>query len=79
MLFKLFPGGFELPTLLLLQQLSGMLKGVFEEAGSAFLFPFAALADTFCSAKPGQPLPDLPPKGFQALFLCQSHLPPVLT
>lgn len=79
MLFQLLPGGFELPALFLLQRLSGMLKGIFEEAGSFFLFPFTAFADMFSPAKTGQSLPDLLPLGFQTLFLCHRCLPPVLS
>lgn len=70
MLFQLLPVSFEPPTLFLLQQLSGMLKGIFEKAGSFFFLQLAMLVDALCSAKPGKSLPDLLPQGFQALFLC---------
>ena len=53
MLFHLLPGGFELPVFLLLQQLPGVLEGIFEKAGSLFLLPVAMLADAFSSGELG--------------------------
>src|SRR4029434_7349868 len=79
MLLKLLVSDFQLPTLFLFQQLSGVLEGVFEEVGSFLFFPVPALMDALSSAKKGQSLPDLHPQCLQSLFLCLSCFPPVLT
>lgn len=51
MVLRFLPCGFELPTLILPKQQSGVPEGVFEKPALLFLFLFAALADTFSSVK----------------------------